>query len=169
MTAGDRVQTTAASDAPGPPGATHISAIESERARWYELMGLVRVLSPEECLAPGYYRDPVWSVRDLIGHVGTWLAEAEVQLMRINAGTYEGHVVDIDALNGQFLEAVRGQSWATVSDLAQAGRTRVLQEWSGLAAPNDEATWWLLKSGADHYDEHLERLRAWVDELVARR
>ena len=23
--------------------------------------------------------------------------------------------------------------------------------------------------GADHYAEHLERLRAWVEELVARR
>ena len=169
MTAGDRVQASGVSDAPDMSDATGVAAIESERSRWYELMGLVRVLSPEEWLEPGYYRDPMWSIRDLMGHVGTWLAEAEVQLMRINAGTYEGHVVDIDALNEQFLEAVRDHSWATVSDLAQAGRTRMLQEWSGLAAPNDEATWWLRKSGADHYEEHLERLRAWVDELVARR
>ena len=145
------------------------SAIEAERARWYELMGLVRGLRPEECVEPGYYRDPAWSVRDLMGHIGTWLAEAEVQFERISAGTYEGHAVDIDTLNQQFLEAVRDQSWVTVSDLAQAGRTRMLQEWSCIKAPDAEATWWLRKSGADHYDEHLERLRAWVDELTARR
>ena len=89
--------------------------------------------------------------------------------MRINAGTYEGHAVDIDALNAEFLEAVRDQSWDTVSDLAQAGRTRMLQEWSSIETLDDEATWWLRKSGADHYAEHLERLRAWVEELVARR
>ena len=89
--------------------------------------------------------------------------------MRINAGTYGGHDVDVDALNAHFLEAVRDQSWDTVSDLAQAGRTRMLQEWSCLEAPDDEATWWLRKSGADHYDEHLERLRDWVGELVERR
>ncbi len=104
-----------------------------------------------------------------MGHIGTWLAEAEVQFERISAGTYEGHAVDVDALNEQFLEAVRDQSWATVSDLAQAGRTRMLQEWSCLQAPDEEATWWLHKSGAGHYDEHLERLHAWVEELTARR
>jgi hypothetical protein len=163
MTAGDRVQ------AAGRADAADAAAIESERERWYELIGLVRVLSADECLEPGYYHDPTWSVRDLMGHIGTWLAEAEVQFMRINAGTYEGHAVDIDALNGQFLEAVHGQSWETVSDLAQAGRTRMLQEWSGLTTQNEEATWWLRKAGADHYDEHLERLHAWVEELVARR
>ena len=27
-------------------------------------------------MAPGYYHDPDWSVRDLVGHLGTWLAEA---------------------------------------------------------------------------------------------
>ena len=145
------------------------SAFDAERTRWYELIGLVRQLSPAECVEPGYYRDPAWSVRDLMGHIGTWLAEAEVQFERISAGTYEGHAVDIDTLNQQFLEAVRDQSWVTVSDLAQAGRTRMLQEWSCIKAPDAEATWWLRKSGADHYDEHLERLRAWVDELTARR
>jgi hypothetical protein len=149
--------------------ATDLHAVDSERTRWYELFGLVRRLSPDECLEPGYYEDPAWSVRDLIGHVGTWLAQGEIQLMRINAGTYEGHAVDIDALNAQFLEAVRDQSWDTVSDLAQAGRTRMLQEWSSIETLDDEATWWLRKSGADHYAEHLERLRVWVDELVERR
>ena len=152
-----------------PVDATDRLAVDSERSRWYELIGLVRRLRPDECLEPGYYQDPAWSVRDVMGHIGTWLAEAEVQFMRMNAGTYEGHVVDIDALNAHFLEAVRDQSWDTVSDLAQAGRTRMLQEWSFIEAPDDEATWWLRKSGADHYDEHLERLRGWVEELVARR
>ena len=144
-------------------------AVESERSRWYEFVGLVRLLSPQECLEPGYYRDPDWSVRDLIGHIGTWLAQAEIQLEQISAGTYEGHEVDIDGLNATFLEAMRDQPWDVASVQAHAGRTRMMQEWSGLKAPNDEATWWLRKSGADHYDEHLDRLRAWVDELVRRR
>lgn len=45
----------------------------------------------------------------------------------------------------------------------------MLREWNGLRDGDPEATWWLRKSGADHYGEHLDRLRAWVDELVARR
>jgi hypothetical protein len=45
----------------------------------------------------------------------------------------------------------------------------MLQEWQDLTEPDDEATWWIRKSGADHYEEHLERLRAWVEELIRRR
>jgi len=146
-----------------------LEAMESERVRWYEFTALVRQLRPDECLEPGYYAEPAWSVRDLVGHIGTWLAEAEIQLQQINAGTYEGHEVDVDALNAAFLEAMRDQPWEVASVQAQAGRTRMLREWYDLTAPNDEATWWLRKSGADHLDDHLDRLRAWVDELIARR
>lgn len=122
-------------DPAGRTAESDLVAIDVERERWYEFIGLVRVLRPQECMEPGYYRDPAWSIRDLMGHIGTWLAEAQVQLEQINADTYEGHAVDIDALNERFLEAVRDHTWETVSDLAQAGRTRMIQEWTGLKAP----------------------------------
>jgi hypothetical protein len=118
---------------------------------------------------PGYYRDPDWSVRDVAGHVGTWLAEAEVQFERMGAGTYEGHDVDVDALNAAFLEAMDGQPWEVAWVQANAGRTRMLQVWYELREPTDEAAWWIRKSGPEHYAEHLPRLRAWVAELIARR
>ena len=60
-------------DANGP----YAAEVEAERAGWYELAELVRSLTPQECLEPGYYVDPPWTVRDLVGHIGTWLAEAE--------------------------------------------------------------------------------------------
>jgi hypothetical protein len=147
----------------------HARDIELERRRWYELIDLVRALTPAECLVPGYYRDPDWTVRDLVGHLGTWLAQAEVELERITAGTYEGHDIDIDGLNAAFLEALRDQPWEVAWIQAHAGRTRMLQAWYGLRSPDDEAAWWIRKSGSEHYGEHLERLRAWVDELVRRR
>ena len=145
------------------------TAIEAERERWYELVALVRGLTAEECLEPGYYSEPAWSVRDLVGHLGCWLAQAELELERIGAGTYKGHDVDIDALNASFLEAMRGQPWSVAWLQANAGRTLMLQVWYELAEPDAEADWWIHKSGVEHYDEHLARLRAWVGELVARR
>ena len=157
--------------APDGPRADHPYAaeIEAERAGWYELLELVRRLTPEERLEPGYYEDPAWTVRDVVAHLGTWQAEAEVQFERLGAGTYEGHDVDIDALNAAFLEAMDGQPWDVAWVQAQAGRTRMIAEWWGLHAPSDEAAWWIRKSGCDHYTEHLDRLREWVDELIARR
>lgn len=147
----------------------YASELEAERSGWYALADLVRSLTPEECLVPGYFHDPNWTVRDLVAHLGTWLAEAEIQLEQISAGTYEGHDIDVDALNAQFLAAMEGQLWDVAWVQANAGRTRMVDEWSRLAAPTDEAAWWIRKSGGDHYAEHLGRLREWAAELIGRR
>ena len=152
-----------------PPDHPDTAEIEAERRGWYELTGLVRSLTPDECLERGYYRDPDWSVRDVVAHIGTWLAEAEIQLERISVGSYEGHDLDIDGLNAEFLEAMRDQPWSVAWVQANAGRVRMVQEWYGLPTPSDEAGWWVRKSGPDHYAEHLDRLRIWVAELLARR
>ena len=152
-----------------PAGHPYAEAMEAERAGWYELVGLVRQLTPDECLVPGYYTDPDWTVRDVVAHLGTWLAEAEIQFERMIGGTYEGHDVDIDGLNALFLEAMAGHPWNVAWVQANAGRTRMLEDWYHLSERNDEAAWWVRKSGAEHYAEHLDRLREWVVELTARR
>ena len=147
----------------------YAAEMEAERLGWYELVELVRRLTPEECLDPGYYRDPDWTVRDVVAHLGTWLAEAQMQFERISGGTYEGHDVDIDGLNAALLAAMQGQPWEVAWLQANAGRTRMIDEWYRLGEPNDEAAWWIRKSGSEHYAEHLPRLREWVTEIVARR
>jgi len=143
--------------------------VEAEVRGWYEVAELVRSLTPDEWLEPGYWRDPDWTVRDVVAHLGTWLAEAQVQFERISARTYEGHDIDIDAMNAEFLAAMAGQSWEVAWVQANAGRTRMLDEWAHLDDPGDEAGWWISKAGGDHYAEHLGRLREWVSELLARR
>ena len=147
----------------------YAAEIEAERRGWYGVVDVVRSLTPEECLEPGYQRDPDWTVRDVVVHLGTWLAEAETQLERISAGTYEGHEVDIDGLNAIFLASMVGQPWEVAWVQANAGRTRMLQEWYLLNEPTDEASWWIRKSGGDHYAEHLAPLRDWSQELIERR
>jgi hypothetical protein len=149
-----------------PPYAAEMAA---ERDGWYHVERLIRSLSPAECMAPGYFRDPDWSVRDLAAHLGTWLAEGAIQLERIAAGTYAGHDVDIEALNASFLAAMSGQPWDVAWILATSGRSRLLQTWSELTQPTDEAAWWIHKVGSEHYAEHLGRLEAWVAELLGRR
>ncbi|HET9345984.1 MAG TPA: hypothetical protein VFO05_09790 [Candidatus Limnocylindrales bacterium] len=156
-------------DAPPPVNHPYANDIEAERRMWYELANIVRSLTPEECLEPGYYPDSDWTVRDVAVHLGTWLAEAATQFERIRAGTYEGHDVDVHGLNATFLAAMAGQPWEVSWVQAQAGRTVMLQSWYELREPNDEAAWWIRKSAAEHFGEHLPRLREWAAELVARR
>ena len=160
---------TTTTEPPLPAAHPYLEDMELERTGWYELISLCRSLTPAECVVPGYYTGPDWTVRDVVAHVGTWLAEAQVQFERIAAGTYEGHDVDIDALNAALLEGMAGQPWEIALLQANAARTRMLETWSALREPSDEAAWWIRKAAADHYAEHLDRLRAWTAELIARR
>jgi hypothetical protein len=165
MTTPGRAPATPAAPAAHP----YVDEFEAERAGWYELNGLVRSLTPAECLEPGYYRDPDWTVRDLVAHVGTWLAEAHRQLECLRAGTYDGHHVDIDAVNAALLRGMDGQPWEVAWVQAQSARGKMAEGWSALREPSDEATWWIRKSAADHYAQHLDRLREWTADLIARR
>jgi len=160
---------TPTSSHPGPQADPMTAHVDAERSGWYELAELVRSLTPEECVTPGYYRGPDWAIRDLVAHLGTWLAEAQVQFERMHAGTYEVHDVDVDALNARLLAAMAGQPWDVAWVQANAGRTRMLDEWSDLHEASDEVTWWIQKSGGDHYADHLARLREWAAELIERR
>ena len=146
-------------------GSVYHEELDAERRGWYELIELVRV----ECVVRGYYRDPAWSVRDAIAHIGTWRAEAAAQLERLGAGTYAGHDVDVDGLNEEFLDAMRNQSWTTCWVQANAARTRMLEAWFEQPVASEDGAWWIRKSGAAHYEEHLGRLREWVADLRGRR
>jgi hypothetical protein len=143
--------------------------IDREREGWYELGRIIRLLTPEECLEPGYYRNPDWTVRDVVAHLGTWLAEAQVQFERMSAGTYEVLGIDVDTLNAELLAGMAGQPWEVAWVQAQAARSWMLTVWYALREPSDEAAWWIRKGAAEHYAEHVDRLREWTEELIARR
>ncbi len=139
--------------------------VDLERRLWKEIAALCRSLTRDERVRPGYFRDPDWSVKDLVAHLGTWMAEAEIQLLRIEAGTYVEEPLDIDALNLQFLATMRGQDWATCWAQAVSGRAQMLIVWGRLVERTEAADRWVRKSGAEHHGEHLPRLREWVAEL----
>jgi hypothetical protein len=61
------------------------------------------------------------------------------------------------------------QPWSVILVQAEASRSRMLDVWYALPTRSDDAAWWVAKSGADHYREHLGRLRRWVDVLHERR
>ena len=139
--------------------------IDLERDRWNEIAATCHSLGPDERTRLGYFRDPDWSVKDLVAHLGTWMAEAEVQLLRIEAGTYVDEPIDVDAMNAEFLAAMRDQDWPTCWAQAVLARAQMLTVWGRLPRRTAEADRWVRKSGADHHQEHLPRLREWVAEM----
>jgi hypothetical protein len=144
----------------------HAAEVELERARWKAITAFVDLLTADERLAPGYYSDPSWSVKDLIAHLGAWMAEARVQLLDISARSYVPHEVDIEARNAATLTATRDEPWESVWARTTGSRAWMLEAWFALAGPDEAANQWIRKAGAEHYGEHLSRLRDWVAELV---
>lgn len=138
--------------------------MKAEDAGWDELHALVDSLTLEEAERPGYYPEG-WSASDLLAHIGSWLAAAGAVLERIWAGTYRREEIDIDAWNERFLQAVKGVPFHDVKAQAFAARARMLQAWGELGELTPEAAFWIGKSGAEHYAQHLPRLREWVSEL----
>jgi hypothetical protein len=144
----------------------YAAEVELERARWKAITAFVALLSEDERLAPGYYDDPDWSVKDLIAHLGAWMAEARVQLLDIAARSYVPHEVDVDRRNAAILDAAKAESWDRVWAQTNGARAWMLEAWFGLRGPDEAANQWIRKAGAEHYGEHLSRLRDWVAELV---
>ena len=144
------------------------SLLAEEDAGWNELHALMDSLTPEEAERAGYYPEG-WSAKDVLAHIGSWLAEAGVVLERIEVGTFRPEEIDIDSMNREFLEALRDIDLQTIRAQASAARTRMLQAWKALPVLTPDALFWIRKSGAEHYQEHLPRLREWVAELKSTR
>ena len=138
--------------------------LADEDAGWSELSGLVDSLRSDQVERPGYFPEG-WSVKDLVAHVGSWLAEAGRILERIDVGTYRLDEIDVDRLNQEFLDALRDVPYPVIRAQASAARTRMLQAWRELPEVTPDAAFWIRKAGREHYDEHLPRLREWVEEL----
>jgi hypothetical protein len=141
-----------------------IEVLAAEETGWIELHALIDQLTPDQAARPGYFVEG-WSAKDMLGHVGVWLAEAGVMLERIAVGTFRQEDVDVDDVNRLSLEAMRDLPFATVKAQASAARTRMRRAVLQRNEPSPDAAWWIAKAGPEHYDEHLPRLREWVVEL----
>jgi hypothetical protein len=149
------------------PNAIPDDALRAEEDRlWTELRGLIEGLPTDQVDQVGYFEEG-WSAKDLIGHIGSWLAEAGIILERIRFGTYRVEEIDIDRMNAAFFDLMHDVAFRDVQSQAVAARTRMLNAWRSLPEHSPEADRWISKSGPDHYAEHLPRLRDWVAELAA--
>ncbi len=103
-----------------------------------------------------------WSVKDLIGHVACWMADAAQLLERMRMGTYVRPQRDVDELNRRFYESLRDLDLPTIKAECAASRNRMLQELAALPEIDDEARTRFRESGVVHYREHLEQLERWL-------
>jgi hypothetical protein len=111
----------------------------------------------------GYHE--AWSVKDLLAHLGSWMAEAATILEQIRMGTHERTPLDVEANNARYHEVWKDVDLGTVRAEFWSSRNRMLEELGRLAEPNRLAQGWFRESGPKHLDEHTPRLREWADEV----
>jgi DinB superfamily len=147
---------------------TKAEMVRQEDAAWALFESVIESLNAEQILEPGYYPDDGWSTKDLIAHVGSWMAEAASMLERIRFGTYGPDTRGTDDLNKEFFEANRDLPLDVVRAECHSARARILQEWDALPEVTTEALEWFEESAARHCAEHQPRLEEWAAELRAR-
>lgn len=142
--------------------------IPGEAEAWKRLHAAIDRITPEVASEPGYFEEG-WTAKDAIAHLGTWMAQGAQTLRQIAAGTYREGELDVDAENARFLEAMRDVPLETVHLQAAAAHGELLSAWAQLPEVTPEAAYWVRKAGPEHYEEHLPRLEAWLEELQRRR
>jgi Mycothiol maleylpyruvate isomerase N-terminal domain len=131
--------------------------IRAEDERWLELFEILRGLPDARAHEVGVTAE--WSVKDLLAHLGCWMAEAAHVLERKRLGTFERQPLDVEARNREFYEACRDLDLPTVRAEMESARTRMLQEWGALPEIDSIAEEWFRESGPAHLEEHLPDLR----------
>jgi hypothetical protein len=94
------------------------------------------------------------------------MSEARAQLLDIAARSYVPHEIDIEGRNAATLAAAKAEPWERVWANTTGARAWMLEAWFGLRGPDEAANGWIRKAGAEHYGEHLGRLRDWVAEVI---
>ena len=125
-------------------------------------MGLIAQLEPADVGKPGFTTDG-WSVKDLIAHIGAWLAEAGLVFEQLNNGTYAEQDYDVEEMDQRFFQANAGLPLSIVRAECAASRNRMLSEWNALTSIEPAAEEWFREAGPDHYAEHLAQLREWAE------
>ena len=151
----------------GSPHSLRGELLRAEDASWAEFRAITGRLNPEQMSRPGYQDE--WSVKDLLAHMACWDAEAAQVLEQLRTGTYRAWEQDVDEFNRECYEACRDLDLDTAWAQLHSSRARMQEELGCLPEElleKGSAAWeWFAESGIAHHEEHLPRLREWVDLL----
>lgn len=136
--------------------------LDDEDARWHELTALLGKLSEEDWLRSGAAGD--WSARDVLAHIAAWHAEAVDEMEQLRE---TGHVkrtwTDVQAFNADAHERCAHLNLHDVRVTSGASRHRFREEIASAgAAMNEKMATFVTGCAAEHYNEHIGMLEAFL-------
>jgi Mycothiol maleylpyruvate isomerase N-terminal domain len=139
----------------------------AEESLWWD-----RLLAALDGVLPDRFEEPTitpagWSLKDLMFHIGAWCADAQVQLERMKAGTFEPRIdtsSDIERQNEEWFELSRALDVKTCEAELASARTMMLAAWGELEQITPDAWEWFEESGPLHYAKHIKDIKEWLGE-----
>jgi len=145
-------------------------AVEEAIARieqsWNELISVIDAVPADKLEESGI--SGAWSVKDLIGHVAFWDAQAIESVHRRAAGE-PAREVDWQAMNDREAAAIRTRSVETVkAELLQTHQEliNVLKTLPPTDPMTADVCAFIPGDTYEHYDEHAAEIRSWRDRIA---
>ena len=137
--------------------------LQDEEEGWrmlHDVLGRI----PKDRLDEPSVTDDGWSAKDVMFHVGAWLAEAARQLERIREGTYVDEGVSVEDRNRAWFALSRTLDLPTVRAELESSRIMARDALYALPELTAEAREWFEESAGLHYAEHVPGLVRWLDD-----
>ena len=137
------------------------SMLLEEDQGWRRLHVLLRSIPTDRLDEPTVTTDG-WSPKDVMFHIGAWLAEAARQLERIREGTYRPQEETVDELNSAWFALSRTLDVPTARAELEAARVIARDALGALPILTTDARGWFEESAWLHYAEHVIDLERWL-------
>lgn len=145
--------------------------MDAERLIGEEAVGWARLLEVFASISDPRFEEPTvtpegWSPKDVMFHVGYWMADCAHVLERITDDTWDGGADEtpatIEIANREGFERSREMPAAEVRAGFGDGRARMLAAFRALDEVTPGAWEWFEESGPLHYAKHVVDLAAWL-------
>jgi hypothetical protein len=138
--------------------------LNDEERRWVQFHALLGSIPTQRFEEPTVTPEG-WSPKDVVYHVGFWLADCARVLDQIRVGTFdraEEDALDIDRMNAEGVEVSRGMDPRDVRVMCESARVEARTAFGTLPEVTTDAWEWFEESGPLHYAKHVEDLEAWL-------
>jgi uncharacterized damage-inducible protein DinB len=129
---------------------------------WHEWLSAVEAVPPDRREEPGVCG--YWSLKDLVAHIALWESVVAEHIQRWENG-FPTADHEVDAMNAEIVAENRGRSFRLVRVEMHRAHQVALAAITGIEGDLDDdvrdriacETW-------DHYPEHTEQIRAWLEQ-----
>jgi hypothetical protein len=151
----------------GGSSRTDIQPLLSDEERCWQELGDVFARIPADRFEEPTVTPEGWSAKDVMFHIGAWMADCGLQLERMRAGRFDPPEETLETIERRNAEWFALSSTMGLQDVRvefASARQRMVEGFRSLPELTADAREWFEESGVIHYTKHVADLRAWLGD-----